>query len=132
MLELFQITGSCSFAARAALEETGVEYAVVDVHPRRRDEIPAFGVLNPLRAITGMIPAAGAKPGVAPSAAAGVADTARVDGVPVALAGGVAIGLLVLAGVLIAIGILSPLGRRRRWRPGRLAAPAPSAQENRP
>ena len=38
MLRLFQITGSASFAARAALEEAGAEYEAVNVHPRRRDE----------------------------------------------------------------------------------------------
>ena len=48
MIELFQITGSASFAARAALEEAGAEYVTVDVHPRRRDEIPAFAPVNPL------------------------------------------------------------------------------------
>ena len=51
MLELFQITGSCSFAARAALEEAGVEYATVDVHPRRRDESPEFAAVNPLQRV---------------------------------------------------------------------------------
>lgn len=51
MLELFQITGSCSFAARAALEEAGVEYATVDIHPRRRDELPDFAVVNPLQRV---------------------------------------------------------------------------------
>lgn len=51
MLELFQITGSASFAARAALEEAGAEYVTVDVHPRRRDESPAFAAVNPLRRV---------------------------------------------------------------------------------
>lgn len=48
MLELFQITGSCSFAARAALEEAGAEYVTVDIHPRHREEEPEFGAVNPL------------------------------------------------------------------------------------
>lgn len=48
MLTLYQITGSSSFAARAALEEAGAEYEVVDVHPRRRDEAPGFAATNPL------------------------------------------------------------------------------------
>jgi glutathione S-transferase len=48
MLELFQITGSTSFAARAALEEVGAEYRTIDVHPRRRDEAPGFAEVNPL------------------------------------------------------------------------------------
>jgi glutathione S-transferase len=51
MLELFQITGSASFAARAALEEAGAEYVTVDVHPRRRDETPGFAAVNPLRRV---------------------------------------------------------------------------------
>ena len=51
MIELFQITGSASFAARAALEEAGAEYVPVDVHPRRRDETPGFSAVNPLRRV---------------------------------------------------------------------------------
>jgi glutathione S-transferase len=50
-VQLFQITGSASFAVRAALEEAGADYATVDVHPRRRDEAPAFGDVNPLRRV---------------------------------------------------------------------------------
>ena len=51
MIELFQITGSCSFAARAALEEAGAEYVTVDIHPRRRDETPDFAAVNPLQRV---------------------------------------------------------------------------------
>ena len=51
MIELFQITGSASFAARAALEEAGAEYLTVDVHPRRRDETPALALVNPLEQV---------------------------------------------------------------------------------
>ena len=51
MIELFQITGSASFAARAALEEAGAEYTVVDVHPRRRDETPELRRANPLERV---------------------------------------------------------------------------------
>jgi glutathione S-transferase len=51
MIELFQITGSASFAARAALEELGAPYTAVDIHPRRRDEPTAFGAVNPLRRV---------------------------------------------------------------------------------
>jgi len=50
-IELFQITGSASFAARAALEELGAPYTTVDIHPRRRDEPAAFGEVNPLRRV---------------------------------------------------------------------------------
>jgi glutathione S-transferase len=51
LIELFQITGSASFAARAALEEIGCEYGTVDIHPRRRDEIPDFAAVNPLKRV---------------------------------------------------------------------------------
>lgn len=51
MLELFQITGSCSFAVRAALEEAGVEYTTVDVHPRRRADAAGFSTANPLQRV---------------------------------------------------------------------------------
>lgn len=48
MITLFQITGSSSFAARAALEVAGARYEVVNVHPRRREEAPGFRETNPL------------------------------------------------------------------------------------
>lgn len=51
MIELFQITGSCSFAARAALEEAGAGYVTVDVHPRRRHETPELAAVNPLQRV---------------------------------------------------------------------------------
>ena len=51
MIQLFQITGSCSFAARAALEEAGEEYEPVNVHPRRRDETPELALVNPLQRV---------------------------------------------------------------------------------
>jgi glutathione S-transferase len=51
MIELFQITGSASFATRAALEELGAEYTTIDVHPRRRDETPDFVAVNPLQRV---------------------------------------------------------------------------------
>jgi glutathione S-transferase len=54
MIELFQITGSASFAARAALEEAGAEYLAIDVVPRRRDEAPGFSAVNPLARVPAM------------------------------------------------------------------------------
>lgn len=48
MIDLFQITGSASFAVRAALEEGGIPYTAHDVHPRRREETPGFREANPL------------------------------------------------------------------------------------
>ncbi len=47
MIELFQITGSSSFAVRAALEEGGIDYTVHDVHPRDRADDAAFAAVNP-------------------------------------------------------------------------------------
>ncbi len=47
MIELFQITGSSSFAARAALEEGGIPYSVHDVHPRRRHDDSVFAGITP-------------------------------------------------------------------------------------
>ena len=51
MITLFQITGSSSFAAHAALECAGAEYEVVNVHPQRRDEAPGFADTNPLKRV---------------------------------------------------------------------------------
>jgi len=51
MIELFQITGSASFAARMALEEAGAEYEPIDIHPRRRDEPASFSEVNPLKRV---------------------------------------------------------------------------------
>jgi glutathione S-transferase len=51
MIELFQITGSASFAARAALEEAGASYETVDIHPRRREEPSSFAEVNPLKRV---------------------------------------------------------------------------------
>ena len=51
MIELFQITGSASFAARLALEEAGADYLTVDIHPRRRDEPASFPEVNPLKRV---------------------------------------------------------------------------------
>jgi glutathione S-transferase len=48
MIDFFQITGSSSFAVRAALEEGGIAYRPIDIHPRRRDETPGFRDANPL------------------------------------------------------------------------------------
>ena len=51
MIELFQITGSASFAARAALEELDIPYRTVDIHPRLRGDPPEFAAVNPLRRV---------------------------------------------------------------------------------
>jgi glutathione S-transferase len=51
MFNLYQITGSSSFAARAALEEAGADYEVVNVHPKQRDRDPLFAEANPLQRV---------------------------------------------------------------------------------
>ena len=50
MLDFFQITGSCSFAVRAALEEGRIPYTAHNVHPHRRD-LPGFAETNPLQRV---------------------------------------------------------------------------------
>jgi glutathione S-transferase len=51
VIELFQITGSASFAARMALEEAGADYEAVNIHPRRREEPASFAEVNPLKRV---------------------------------------------------------------------------------
>jgi glutathione S-transferase len=50
MIEFFQITGSSSFAVRAALEEGGIDYTPHNVHPRQRD-LPGFAEASPLKQV---------------------------------------------------------------------------------
>lgn len=50
MIDFFQITGSSSFAVRAALEEGGIAYTPHNVHPRQRD-LPGFAEANPLKQV---------------------------------------------------------------------------------
>ncbi len=51
MIDFFQITGSSSFAVRAALEDGAIEYRAHDVHPKRRDETPGFAEASPRRLV---------------------------------------------------------------------------------
>ena len=51
MIELFQITGSSSFAVRCALEEIGVEYRAIDIVPFDRGQSPELAALNPWRTV---------------------------------------------------------------------------------
>lgn len=48
---LYQITGSSSFVARAALEESGAAYEVVDIAPKDRSGPPAFLEASPTRRV---------------------------------------------------------------------------------
>jgi glutathione S-transferase len=51
VIELFQITGSTSFATRAALEEIGADYTTIDIAPFERERTPEFGQVNPWRRV---------------------------------------------------------------------------------
>lgn len=55
MVELFQITGSSSFAVRCALEEIGLPYRVHDVAPFDRDATPALAAANPWRRVPTLV-----------------------------------------------------------------------------
>ena len=50
MIDFFQITGSSSFAVRAALEEGDIDYTVHNVHPKNRD-LAGFAETNPLKRV---------------------------------------------------------------------------------
>jgi subtilisin family serine protease len=77
------------------------------------------GVLNPLRALTDVLPAGPAPTGVG-APALGHPPAPRHGGPPLWAALGVG-GLLVTIGVLVALAAAAvPSGRRRRWRPGAL------------
>ena len=62
MIHLYQITGSSSFAARAALEEAGADYEVVNVPPKQRDLDPSFAEANPLQRVPAMATRRSTKP----------------------------------------------------------------------
>ena len=47
MIELFQITGSSSFAVRCALEEIGAKYDAIEIAPDDRSHPPQLGSVNP-------------------------------------------------------------------------------------
>lgn len=82
------------------------------------------GVLNPLRALTEVLPAAASHPSTtAPLSAAPAPMTAK--GLPLGTATVVA-AALAAAGLLMALAAATiPAGRRRRWRPGVLPRQSP-------
>jgi len=87
-----------------------------------------YGVLNPMRALTEIVPpldsitqpapAATTTPPMRPTTAG---DAGR--GSPMSLAVGLAAVLAFVAAGVAAVAAAVPVGRRRRWRPGRLEAP---------
>lgn len=55
MIDFFQITGSSSFAVRAALEEIGVPYRPIDVTPFDRAATPELARVNPWRRVPALV-----------------------------------------------------------------------------
>jgi type VII secretion-associated serine protease mycosin len=83
-----------------------------------------WGVLNPMRAVTEVVappakPAPTVSASASPTAAAVAGPAAAPPGFGYAAAAGAAVLAVFIAGVAYTV----PLGRRRRWRPGRVAAP---------
>ena len=79
------------------------------------------GVLNPMRALTEIVPLGGAaEPAPAP-ASQGLAATSRPTraGTPSGTAVMIATSLILVATGIGTVAAVTPLGRRRRWRPGR-------------
>ncbi len=78
-----------------------------------------YGVVNPLRALTEVLPPMGvvtvASP--APVIEPRLADADAIAG-PTAPAVGAALVLLLATVVIVTLALATPLGRRRRWRPG--------------
>ncbi len=78
-----------------------------------------YGVVNPFRALTEVLPPVGAVAAVSPTPVIepGLAHANGIPG-PTALAMGAAASLLVSTIVVAAVAAATPVGRRRRWRPG--------------
>jgi subtilisin family serine protease len=101
-------------------------FATADPSPGGRPSHEyGYGVLNPLRALTSVVPPAGAEGATEPGPVVGGASVAPASGVSLALAAGVAAGLAALTALVFALAAAVPLGRRRGWRPGRLSDPPP-------
>jgi type VII secretion-associated serine protease mycosin len=87
-----------------------------------------YGVLNPYRALTDVVPAAVTVTQVAPTPvleAPAVAARDRHDASARVLAASGS--LLLVAGFVILLAVATPAGRRRGWRPGRVRMPDESA-----
>ena len=78
-----------------------------------------YGVVNPLRALTEVLPPDGVVTVASPTPVIepGLADANEIPG-PTALALGAALILLLATIVVAALAAATPLGRRRRWLPG--------------
>ncbi|MDL4772612.1 S8 family serine peptidase [Actinomadura xylanilytica] len=81
------------------------------------------GMVNPVQAVTAVVPDENAAPAMAPRPSASPARLAApvpVDGRTRGISITVAAGALGTAGVAALAGVVVPLGRRRGWRPGRV------------
>ncbi len=78
-----------------------------------------YGVVNPLRALTEVLPPLGVVTVASPTPVIEprLADADQIAG-PTALALGAALVLLLATVVIVTLAAATPLGRRRRWRPG--------------
>ncbi|GII60368.1 peptidase S8 [Sphaerisporangium krabiense] len=106
-----------------------------NVRVRRRIELTAdgasgagtgAGMVNPLLAVSQILPSevvalAPARPAPLPSGV--VARPVPPDTAAMTRAGGIALAALLAAGLVTAVSVVIPLGRRRGWRPGRAAVP---------
>ncbi len=78
------------------------------------------GVLNPMRALTEIVPASAAAESAQAPASEGKAAPFRPTrtGPPSGMAIAIAVSLILAATGISAVAAVTPLGRRRRWRPG--------------
>jgi membrane-anchored mycosin MYCP len=79
------------------------------------------GVLNPMRALTEIVPSSAATESAPAPASTGLAAASRPAraGTPSGIAVAVAVSLILAATGIGAVAAVTPLGRRRRWHPGR-------------
>ncbi|WP_019632930.1 S8 family peptidase [Actinomadura atramentaria] len=95
------------------------------------------GMVNPYEAVTAVLPsgdgpAGGGTTGAGAGTPVQVIGPDKVDATARGIAFGIAGGGIGLAGVVVAVGLVLPLGRRRGWRPGRaVIADEAAAHESR-
>jgi membrane-anchored mycosin MYCP len=92
-----------------------------------------YGVVNPLRALTEVVPPLGVVAVASPTPVIepGVVGANQISG-PTALALGAAVILLLATVVVATLAAATPLGRRRRWRPGTVDTTPIAADEQSP
>ncbi|MFI0351758.1 S8 family serine peptidase [Actinomadura sp. 9N407] len=89
------------------------------------------GMVNPVQAVTALVPGetdgGGPAPTIAPAALAPPRHTDERTRVIAFSISGVALAAAALA---VLIGVVTPMGRRRRWRPGRAVLTEPGLEED--